>query len=706
MSFFTEWDFYFIPKTDYNPKWMNYKYKNKKLYDNQCISPKAQTSDKQWCNAHKVMAGIYNCSDCDDKGWSLWGNKCWRLKSGCWDSGTYSYNGLCYNENSACKPEMITKPDDFHCKSDWNIRDLNYYELSDTGTCNCTGSCYWGVKNVSTYDKTIFDVLGGISTNNIIKSVSLISQDKDSIYCNKLSKAFRVRVQLTKIKSWDVLDKLKNLFKDILDPIHTDLHYLNSIGYMIVEFYLMMNVAYDTQAVDYDTKVGMDRFSSYVPFFIYCNKSTDPAITSSTRSQYTAQYSLDFVTKNLEVKTLNRDYVTLSGAVPQSNILNGSQGIFLVKPTQFCYNTQKNIQPTYIETNPIIYLVFYDMLNIGNQERNLLKELKDKYINNASIASSPCRVWNSYVYYNHVLPNICYDTEDNSSYCNKIMNYDASPPSLVAQKCSLLTSNRFPDCKTYLVTDIEREQPKVNPVRTYSKLDTLQKKYCTKYDTLECQCHNRSSKSSYQLFQNTSGLLINSTGNDGCWYTPCLDDPTSNILIEERMREDKRNCPPTVCQNIISVINRPENSVNLSNLDLRTSCYMLSTATPKPKSPTTTPLPEEIIPTEQNNSTDGENSSSPPDETEIVSSSSSEETSNIIPEEDVQLSYTKIYIETILYVILLIIFVSYFIIYWIKLEKYGVGAILLIVSLLLSISVLLFFLAQNIRLIFTISGAD
>jgi hypothetical protein len=131
---------------------------------------------------------------------------------------------------------------------------------------------------------------------------------------------------------------------------------------------------------------------------------------------------------------------------------------------------------------------------------------------------------------------------------------------------------------------------------------------------------------------------------------------------------------------------------------------MLSTATPKPKLPTTTPLPEEEEPTD---TSDEEQTTSPPEETEIDSSSSSlEETSNIIPEEDVQLSYTKIYVETILYVILLIIFVSYFIIYLLKLEKYGVSAILLIVSFLLAISVLLFFLAQNIRLIFSISAAD
>jgi ABC-type sugar transport system permease subunit len=85
--------------------------------------------------------------------------------------------------------------------------------------------------------------------------------------------------------------------------------------------------------------------------------------------------------------------------------------------------------------------------------------------------------------------------------------------------------------------------------------------------------------------------------NAGCWYRPCLDDPQSNIFIESAFRAEKRNCPESVCQSVITVMNRPENTANFSNLELRNSCSILSTYTPAPApartaGSTTTPEPE------------------------------------------------------------------------------------------------------------------
>lgn len=714
MSFFTEWDFYYIPKTDFS-KWINYKYKTTKLYNNECISPKAQTADKQWCNAKKIIAGIYNCSNCDGSGWSLWGNKCWRSKMGCYSSGTYSYNGLCYNENSACKPEMVGHQDEFHCKSDWNVRDLNYYELSDsTSNCSCTGACYYGAKNVGTYDKTLFDVFGGIGSTKIIKSVTLVCQDKDKIFCDEMKKVFRIRVQLTKITSWDFLDKLKTFFNTNMNTSYDHINYLNFIGQQIVEFYLMMNVATGN---DLSTS-----FKSYVPLFLVLNTSSSPALLDvNVNPKSTRDYSLQFYGSNtrstscsttspcvIPQKTINKTYVSLSGgAIPQSNLTFktiGTQGMFLVQPIQFCVANQTTDSskydkiPKYTETTPIVYLVYYDMANISDQNRNVIKELKEKFIDNVNITSSPCRAWNTYVYYNHILPNICYQVEMDSTYCNPIMNYDASPPIPVSQKCSLVTSNRFPDCKTFLMTSIEREQPKQNQTRTYDKLDTAQKTFCTQYDTLECQCFNRAlkSKSSYKLFE-TSGLAVNSVGNAGCWYKPCMDDPSTNIFVEKEMRSDRRNCAPTVCENVISVMNRPANSVNISNMNLRTSCSILATATPKPKVIPTTSLPE-IEPVE---------TEIPTEETIEPEPNSEEETTIIALQPEEEISYKTLYIYLFLYILAFIIFVSIFILLLIRPTQLGLAfKSVIIIFVSICIFIIVFKITSYVRFIFNMSSTE
>lgn len=712
MSFFKEWDFYYIPKTDYNPKWMNYKYKNKKLYDQQCIYPKATTSDKQWCNAKKVMPGVYNCNDCDGSGWSLWGKECWRSKPGCYNSYTYKYNSLCYNQNSACKPEMISHPKDFHCETEWNYRDLGYYQVGDDYLkCECMGGCKYGAVKVSTYDKSIFDELDGIGTTKIIKSVKLIFESIKKIYCDDLKKAFRVKIQLTKIKSWDVLDKLKTIFSSDsknMDKSYNQFNYLNNIGFIIVEFYLMMNVGYDPNASDFELKITK-KFSNYVPLFLVFNNPSIPALldvdtrkTSKTDiSIKTRNYSLNFYNSSDTLKTLDKTYVELSDGVnPESNIpiLKNieKQAIYLVEPIQFCIDgsgTEENIN-----INLIVYLIYYDMTRINEKKQTVLKDIKEKFIDNAIVATSPYHVWNKYVYYNHILPNICYDIETDSTYCKNIMNYDASPPSLVAQKCSLLTSKRFPDCGTYLVTNIEREQPKTNQIRTDTQIDKDASNFCKKNHTLDCQCIERNEKSFYKLFQNSSGFQIDSNVNDGCWYKPCMDDPATNILIPSNIRSEKINCPKTVCENIITVINRPDNSVNMSNLDLRTSCYILPTATPKPKPLITTPLPEEEEEEEE------ETTSPPPEET--LMETEEDESGQIIPEEDVHLNYTTLYIQTFVFIIVFIILVSIFIIFLLRIENYGVVNIAIIIFLILIIMLIVFNLTQNIRLIFNISSSS
>jgi hypothetical protein len=297
----------------------------------------------------------------------------------------------------------------------------------------------------------------------------------------------------------------------------------------------------------------------------------------------------------------------LKNATPQSNFLFkkiGTQGIFLVDPVQICTDSGIQEEDTYHswphvyrENKPIVYLVYYNMNDLQDQNRDNISTFKEKYIENPNLAlSPPCMSWNRFVYYNHILPNLCYDVEIDSTKCNPILDYDSSPPTLISQKCSTATSSRCPDCKTYLMTNLELEQPDVNRTRTYDNLDAKQNAFCNKYDTMECQCYKRDTHTAFNSFKNTSySFPADMSGNAGCWYKPCMDDPTSSLFVPAAFRSGKRNCPSTVCQSLITVINRPENSANLSNLNLRASCD-LPTSTSKPVALTTmTPLSDAIL---------------------------------------------------------------------------------------------------------------
>lgn len=619
-NYFTEWDLFYIPKTDYSPKWINYKYKNKKFYNNACMNAKALSTGKETCSFSSVRKGPWydRCKYCPGGGWALLGNGCWRVSSYC-PTSYYNYNSLCYGEDSACKPEMITNKNDYHCSTDWNVRDAAMYELVNKDPC-CQVQCIYGVKKVSTYDPAIFAPLG-----NIVKSIKMVCES-NNIYCDELIKTFRVTIQLANITSWDVLEKIKTIFetqsmnandKPTEYSNYDNIAYLNFIGIEIIRFYMMMNVK-DTSAGM--VNAGLNKFYTHVPVFIVFNNETDKGIISyDDKNTSRRDYALSFYgstiwgyancsdTSRCYYKTfgIDKSQLTLKNINPQSSLSFkkiGDTGVFLVKPTQFCdaaYSTNKDHYNKgmirYNKIDPIIYLVYYSINDLKDLGRgsDIISAFKEKYIDNPNLMLSPqCKAWNKYVYYNHILPNICYQVETNSSYCNNIMNYDGSPPTMINQNCSVATSNRFPDCKTYLMTNIELEQPNTNNTRTFDKLDEKQLAFCNQNNTLECQCYNREKHSRYTSFLSSYNFPVDSKGNAGCWYKPCMDDPQSNIFIPSNFRFQNLNCADRVCQNIITVINRPENTANISNLNLSTSCYDISTL--KPKNLLFTSIPQTI----------------------------------------------------------------------------------------------------------------
>ena len=611
-GFYKEWDFYLDPIIDYNPKWINYKYKLSKLYSDACFGPKA-------------LNWKFQCS-----------------------GGRYKYGALCYSQDSACKPEMSADLKGYHCADNWNSRDLNVYEIG-SNRCGCTGDCPFGVKQVCTYDPNLFKDLGGVGLNNIVKSVNLLVKDKDKMPCDNLQKVFKVTIQLTKITTWDVLGKIKTLFETKSNKLWEDVDYLNFIGYQIVEFYLMMNVEAPTQVSTYDA--SLSRFKLYIPFFFVFTSSKDSGIIDA---YLTRDVTSDFYVGNsrekhcnglnicprtdcgdkdciLNKKKMDSNIAILDGVIPQSNLwFKGKKNaIYLVKPVQYCYNDKAttNMQmdhvSNYIEGQPIIYLVYYNLNDIKSQSfTKIIDTLKQKYITNPKLANAPeCRAWNEFVYYNHLLPNMCYQVETDSSMCNPIVDYDMDPPETVTLKCSTLTSKRWPDCKTYLMTDVEDKQPKVNQTRKFDFLDAEQQKLCDKTDLMECQCLNRLNKKAFKYFQNADySFPADMSNNAGCWYRPCLDDPNGNIFIPSAFRTEKRNDCPSVCQNIMTVMNRPENTANFSNLNVRNSCLFSLSQTPKPskiptpsmdlETPTDEQPVEEEEPTEEETATDDQESKS------------------------------------------------------------------------------------------------
>lgn len=627
-QFFTEWDLFYIPKADYNPRWINYKYKNKKFYNNACMSAKALSTGRETCNSN---APWYNpCKYCSGGGWA-WYKKgwCWRATSYC-PANYYNYNSMCYGEDSACKPEMITNKNDYHCTTDWNIRDAAMYELVNKEPC-CQVQCTYGVKKVSTYDPAIFAPLG-----NVVKSIKLVCES-NNIYCSELEKTFRVTLQLANITSWDVFEKIKTIFetqsmnandKPTEYSNYDNIAYLNFIGIEIIRFYMMMNVI-DTSAGM--VNAGLNRFYTHVPVFMVFKNESDKGIMSyddNNKNTNRRDYALSFYESTIwgyancsetsrcyyKTRGIDKDVLTLKNVNPQSSLSFkniGDTGVFLVKPVQFCdaaYSTNKDhYNKGLIRNNkvdPVIYLVYYSINDLKDLGRgnDIITAFKEKYIDNPNLMLSPqCKAWNKYVYYNHILPNICFQVETNSAYCNNIMNYDGSPPAMINQNCSVATSNRFPDCRTYLMTDIGSEQPNTNHTRTFDKLDEKQLAFCNQNDTLECQCYNREGHSRYKSFMSSYNFPVDSKGNAGCWYKPCMDDKQSNIFIPSSFRTQNLNCADRVCQNIITVIDRPENSVNISNLKLSTSCYDISTLKPdklfftsKPQTPVSS-APEKVV---------------------------------------------------------------------------------------------------------------
>jgi len=707
MSFFKEWDFYFeAPETCKDPKYINQKYKNTKFYSKGCTSGKAVSTNRQWCS-EKLGPWYNRCKYCSGSGWSysIADNKCWRLKTGC-TGNTYLYSptSLCYDEDSACKPEMMTNKTEYGCSNNLNVRDYDLYQLS-SNNCDCVaGDCT--VYKVCTYDNSIFTVLGGVGSDKLVKSVKILYKNANDCDFN-VNRVFKATIQFSKITKWEMLDTIKNLFDSIATTasIKSFIQYHNFIGYKMIEFYLAMNV-------ENNVKVDLRTFSKYIPFFMVFNNSsasglTQPYTYSSNNNTY--DFTRDFFTRGTTsiktgtcllygtncpiIKTVSSSYLKIGGSIgPESDVKfsNKTFNYFLVKPFDACIQDDFR----YVEGNPIIYLVYYNTGSFKDQAlMTSMDEIKEKFINNGSLVAAPeCKVWNEYVYYNHLLPNICYQVESESSRCNLIMNYNASPPSSVAQKCSTMTSKRFPDCKTYLLSDIDLKQPAANKTRTYENLYTLEQNFCSKEDTLECQCLNRETQSAYKSFQNSSyEFPANMKGNEGCWYAPCLDNSSSNIFIQPSFREEERNCPTTVCQNVVSVINRAGN-VNISDLELRTSCTFLSSATPKPKASTTT-APSKAITTEESTITTEEPTEEP---------TTTEEEPNDFSEDIRTIDLNSYYIFIGIIIIVIICLVSGSVYYWMTPDAKNPDFLQTFVSLFFRYIAIIFILYAIVFLIYTL----
>lgn len=708
MSFFTQWDFYYIPMTD-NCKYINYKTKLNKKFDTVCISPTAtstiQNSPFGTGNPCEKRGPWYDrCKYCSGDGWAYMasGNYCWRSTLPRCPTGRYNYNGLCYSEGSACKPEMIGHQDDFNCKSEWNTRDLNVYmkkfsyynENVKYANCTCTGACYYGVKQVCEYDPNVFKDVGGIGSTQLIKTLKLLpSTDSTVVENGYLEKLFVATVNLTRL-TWEKYYLLRDIFqKNSKTKEVTYLHYLNTISLLIAKFYLMMNVQAPTASIP---NVDLTVFKSFFPVFMVFRGSNDAGIITATKAT-TINYARDFYAEkgaccNYNVKTIDISYVTLGSIQPASEMVeNNTTGIFIVKPIQLSNlstapsSQEFNFMPAFKTGDLIIYLIYYRMSDFKDQNNTGVSSLfQDKYLNHANLSLSPqCRAWNEFVWYNHVLPNICYQKETNSAYCQPIVNYDDNPPTAYSQNCSLVTSSRFPDCRTYLLTNREWKQPLANPTRTDDQLSQKQFEYCNnpQNNTLECQCYNRDQKTSYQLFgSNTTSFPVDMKSNAGCWYRPCLDDPNSNIFIPSEFLAEKRNCPSTVCQSVITVMNRPENSANISNLDLRSSCTILSSMTPRPKTPRPT-----IIPTTEEEQTQGEDIISPSTEEESVSYT---EDATVAVDSELSSYYQIIGILIILFIVLV---ASTILIWMSSARNRGINAILqyLLPSLVIVVIILL-----------------
>lgn len=631
MSFFKEWDFYYIPQTDYNPKWYNYYEQGKIAHDEACIYGVNQKCDTKcgtdWCDTSGTF--WQPCNNCSGSGWSYLVDKkkCWRHRCvtncGCGTRYLYKPTNLCYSNQSACKPEMINHKNDYRCNKDWDLRNKNLYSIydkdldtKDYNTCACVGSCTSGVIKASTYNPAVFAPLGGVGPDKLVKKIVLDDQNSVlKILNDKQYEVFRCTLQFSKITNWSVKTEIEKAFSTG-NKVYEPYTYNNFVGCLIADCYMRMNLPDPT-----NTKT-FTNFDKYFPVFLVLTNTDTNVLRDPPQSEkrdvchdfYTGKTIItrDDTSKSFdvsEIKALSRDYVKLDGISPTWDQIypapdyKNSDAIFVVKPIMYTMTADYVVKDKYLPENkdPIIYMVYY---SISQLTEGVLKSgidpitpFKSKYIDNPNLNLSPeCLAWNKFVYYNYLLPQLCFQNEktDVEKNCPNIYNYDTNSYELSKAGCSLIASKRFPDCKKYLVTDIDLEQPAFNPTRTLEALDAKKDSFCNtgvNFKLNECQCYDRTNRTAYKQFQSTSYSFpqnLESGGNAGCWYSPCVDTKTSDILLPSKFNADGRNCPATVCENVITIINRPENTAKISSLKAVNSCSFLASLSPVSSKPPTT----------------------------------------------------------------------------------------------------------------------
>jgi len=278
----------------------------------------------------------------------------------------------------------------------------------------------------------------------------------------------------------------------------------------------------------------------------------------------------------------------------------GNQGGYFPENTKLDHTTGLRAQPvTYSQS--CVFMTFYDISQFQNNPARV-KAFKDFFLTqqascglgSGSGLSNPITNnigdpaylnWNKHIYYNYVLPAVCYGIDNVTTDCPYITNYgDGSSTRKQGTTCSYLVSSAIPDCTTYLVQNLAQQQPFANLTRTASQITTKLNPVCNNNPSLlECQCYNRSNSTAYTQMTNAiTSSFPNFQGQASCWYTPCQGvDP--NILVPSDMADAKSTTCSTSCSTILQVANRPSNTATFSQNNLVQTC--IQTTTPPPKSP-------------------------------------------------------------------------------------------------------------------------
>jgi len=537
--------------------------------------------------------------------------------------------------STACRPRMIA--DDYCgvwggdqerrlgyyaiCPSNMEYKDfdeMGYYNCRD---CNSCGEGNGGVKYIGTYNPSVFDKVGGIGTNKIIRSVEIVriatkQVDTDGyVFNNFPNNLFKATIDMTMIDGLQTMSILKALVTES-EPFKKANEYkfcknYNDVAMTMCYCYLYMRVPI---GLSFQTEVS--NVSSWIiktcPLFFYVtptkNKAETDIFSVNSASTRNTRYrnTTDFYCK----KTAADDGLvlyttrTFDPNVPKIGITT-TPATYLVEPvilydtwnrTKYdATNVYEKIDPEISDNG--VFMVIHDLTNIVDVAR-YGRDRIDKFKETMLDVAIPAKylVWNQYVYANWILPLFCYNKvgPGETSSCPTIADYSAvdystsvsQVPRVRPNTCSYLQADS--DCNKYLMRLPNTDQPVANRTRTDSNLDAWSLKFCTDNPTLlECQCLQRDRVGSpyYSYFTTSNGLQVQSRNAAGCWYTPCMGSGQNNIIVPSVFRSDRRQCSD-ICSNVISVTDTLRD-VNLDTISLVNSCIVRTSA---PVPPTSRPV--------------------------------------------------------------------------------------------------------------------